>query len=83
MKPRVELDAALDHLGAELNHWLCRVRHEAQFWPQFTALSRTILDEAETWDRLHVLYRLDTMLERHGKVPVMRPRRSGSFNRSG
>lgn len=74
MKPRNELDAELDHLGAALHHWLCRIRHEAQFWPQFTVLAGEILDEAESWDRLHVLYRLDTMLEIHGKDPLERPR---------
>ncbi|MNN65459.1 hypothetical protein D3C81_1809650 [compost metagenome] len=83
MKARRELDAELDHLGAELQHWVCRSRHEAQFWPQFTALAEDILDEAQSWDRLHVLYRLDVMLVRHGKNPVPRPRCFESLKRKG
>lgn len=81
MKPREELDAELDHLGEELHHWLCRIRHEAQFWPQLTALAEDILEEAETWDRLHVLYRIEVMLELHGKDPAQRPRCFDAFKR--
>lgn len=69
MKNRAQLDAELDHLAGMLPHWLPRLRHAAQFWPQFNALARPIMDSATTVDRAHVLQRLEEMLVAHGVEP--------------
>jgi hypothetical protein len=57
------LDAALDHLAGMLPPWLARLRHPAQFWPQFDALAREILEQADASERPYVLRRLQEMLE--------------------
>lgn len=65
MKTRAQLDAELDRLAGMLPLWLEKVRHHAQFWPQFNALSQDILDGAGADDHAHVLQRLDAMLAEH------------------
>lgn len=65
MKPRVQLDAELDRLAIMLPPWLQHLRHEAQFWPQFNALAKEILDQAGDEDIQHVKGRLDFMLRTH------------------
>lgn len=62
MKTKRQLDAELDRLARMLPPWLERLRHPAQFWPQFDALAREILAGADAEDRTHVLQRLDAML---------------------
>lgn len=66
MSARAQLDAQLDHLAQMLPPWLERLRHPAQFWPQFDALAAAILARAGWEDRPHVLGRLDAMLAAHG-----------------
>lgn len=68
MKPRVQLDAELDRLAIMLPPWLQYLRHEAQFWPQFNALAKEILDQAGDEDIQHVEGRLDVMLKTHASV---------------
>ncbi|CAN7488782.1 hypothetical protein LJR143_003167 [Pseudoxanthomonas sp. LjRoot143] len=68
MKPRAQLDAELDRLAAMLPPWLQHLRHEAQFWPQFNALAKEILDQAGDEDIQHVEGRLDLMLKTHASV---------------
>lgn len=65
MKPRAQLDAELDRLAVMLPPWLQHLRHEAQFWPQFNALAKDILDHAGDADIQHVQARLDFMLKTH------------------
>ncbi|SFV30662.1 MULTISPECIES: hypothetical protein [unclassified Pseudoxanthomonas] len=65
MKPRAQLDAELDRLAAMMPHWLRHLRHEAQFWPQFNALAKEILDQAADEDIPYVQGRLDLMLKTH------------------
>ena len=65
MKPRAQLDAELDRLAVMLPPWLEHLRHEAQFWPQFNALAKEILDQAADEDIPYVQGRLDFMLKTH------------------
>lgn len=65
MKPRAQLDAELDRLAAMMPSWLQHLRHEAQFWPQFNALAKEILDQAADEDIPYVQGRLDFMLKTH------------------
>jgi hypothetical protein len=74
MSGRVPLDAALDRLARMLPPWLARLRHPAQFWPQFDALAREILEQADADERSYVLQRLKSMLEDNAPVP---PRADG------
>lgn len=63
MKLRAQLDRELDALQAMLPPWREKLRHEAQFWPQFEALADAILSRATTpADREHVQQRLAAML---------------------
>ena len=62
MKTKPQLDAELDRMARMLPPWLERLRHPAQFWPQFDALAQEILADAVADDRAHVLQRLDAML---------------------
>ena len=66
MKTGPQLDAELDHLARMLPPWLERLRHPSQFWPQFEALARDILAQAEPDDRPHVRRRLEAMLIENG-----------------
>ena len=63
MKPRAQLDRELDELQAMLPPWREKLRHEAQFWPQFEALADAILSRAATpTDREHGQRRITAML---------------------
>ena len=76
---RVPLDAALDRLARMLPPWLARLRHPAQFWPQFDVLAREILEQADADVRPYVLQRLHGMLEDNAPVP---PRADGPSYRA-
>jgi hypothetical protein len=65
MKSRVQLDTELDRLAAMMPSWLQHLRHEAQFWPQFNALAKEILDQAGYEDIEYVEGRLDFILKTH------------------
>jgi len=67
MKSRVQLDTELDRLAAMMPSWLQHLRHEAQFWPQFNALAKEILDQAADEDIQYVQGRLDAMLIVHAR----------------
>lgn len=67
MKSRVQLDTELDRLAAMMPSWLQHLRHEAQFWPQFNALAKEILDQAADEDTQYVHGRLDAMLMVHAR----------------
>lgn len=69
LSSRVQLDARLDCLAGMLSPWLEKLRHPAQFWPQFDALAQQILDLADAGDRAHVQQRLDAMLTAHALPP--------------
>lgn len=69
MKTRRQLDAELDRLARMLPPWLERLRHPAQFWPQFDALAQEILADAGAGDRIHVLQRLRAMPVDNGVEP--------------
>ena len=66
MTTREQLDAELDHLQSMLPVWREKLRHEAQFWPQFNALSEEILMRADPADRDYARQRIDTMLAAAG-----------------
>jgi len=68
MSTRASLDAELDRLAAMLPPWRQTLRHEAQFWPQFTALAQEILAQANPDEERHVRQRLDAMLAENGIV---------------
>ena len=65
MNVRAEIQVQLDALGDTLDHWVARVRHPAQFWPQFEQLSGEILDQCENAERRHARACIQAMLERH------------------
>ena len=65
MKSRVQLDTELDRLAAMMPSWLRYLRHEAQFWPQFNALAKEILDQAGDEDIQNVEDRLDCIIKTH------------------
>ena len=60
---RAQLDAELAHLAWMLPPWRARLRHEAQFWPQFTALAMEILARADACDLEHAWRRIAAMLD--------------------
>lgn len=63
MNTRAQLDSELDELQAMLPPWREKLRHEAQFWPQFKALANAILSRATTpGDREHGQRRITAML---------------------
>ncbi|AKC85854.1 hypothetical protein [Pseudoxanthomonas suwonensis] len=66
MSGRRQLDAEIERLARMLPPWLARLRHPAQFWPQFDALAREILEQADVDQRPYVLQRLQDMLEENG-----------------
>lgn len=66
MSTREELDLELEKLGEMLPIWLEKLRHPAQFWPQFDALARAILDNCSEADAPYVHRRLELLLQRHG-----------------
>ena len=73
MNSRAQLDAQLDQLAQMLPPWLEKLRHDAQFWPQFNALAQQILQHAEADDRPNVLQRLDAMLKEYDESGRPRP----------
>lgn len=62
---RDRLDADLENLERMLPLWREKLRHEAQFWPQFDALAQEIMARADPADRSYVQERIDGMLARH------------------
>lgn len=66
MSLRHEIQAQLDALAEMLDPWVARVRHPAQFWPQFEALAAEILDQCAHTERDEVRARIDVMLKDHG-----------------
>ncbi|WP_372012502.1 hypothetical protein [Pseudoxanthomonas sp. 10H] len=57
------LDEAIGRLACMLPPWLARLRHPAQFWPQFDALAGEILVQADAAQRPYVRQRLQEMLD--------------------
>lgn len=45
--------------------WREKLRHEAQFWPQFDALAQEIMARADPQDREYAQTRIDAMLAKH------------------
>ncbi len=66
MSLRHEIQAQLDALAEMLDHWVTRVRHPAQFWPQFEVLAAEILDQCARTERDEVRACIDAMLKDHG-----------------
>jgi len=69
MNGRERLNSELERLADMLPEWRERLRHEAQFWPQFTALAEEILAIADPEDREYAQQRIDDMLATHGLRP--------------
>ncbi|NHF67992.1 hypothetical protein [Xanthomonas hortorum] len=66
MRTRTHTNHQLSDLGKMLSVWPQRVRDPSQFWPQFDALAKDILDEAVDADLQRVQRRLRQLLHRHG-----------------
>lgn len=66
MNPRQRLEADLERLSQMLPVWREKLRHEAQFWPQFTALADEILAAADPADLDYAQQRIADMLATHG-----------------
>lgn len=64
MTTREQLDVELDHLESMLPVWREKLRAEAQFRPQFDALSGEILMRADPVDRDYARQRIEAMLAR-------------------
>lgn len=62
---RDRLDADLENLERMLPLWREKLRHEAQFRPQFDALAEEILARADPQDRAYAQQRIDAMLTKH------------------
>lgn len=62
MTTREQLDAELDRLQSMLPVWREKLRHEAQFWPQFNVLSEEILARTDTADRAYARQRIEAMI---------------------
>lgn len=62
MNARMQLEAELDNLERMLPPWREKLRHEAQFWPQFDVLAQEILARADPADRNYAQSRIDAML---------------------
>lgn len=69
MDTRLQLEAELENLERMLPHWREKLRHEAQFWPQFGVLAQELLARAEPVDRDYAQQRLDAMLAQYGLKP--------------
>lgn len=65
MSLRPELQVQLDALADMLAHWVARVRHPAQFWPQFERLAAEILDQCAHLERDQARAQICAMLKRH------------------
>lgn len=70
MNARVRLEAELENLERMLPLWREKLRHEAQFWPQFDVLAQEILARADQEDREYAQRRIEAMLAAH--VPSSR-----------
>lgn len=66
MSLRHEIQAQLDALAEVLDHWVARVRHPAQFWPQFEVLAAEILDQCARTERDEVRAGIEAILRDHG-----------------
>lgn len=66
MSLRPEVQVQLDALAEMLHHWVARVRHPAQFWPQFEVLAEEILDQCGHTEKEQVRVLIQTMLRGHG-----------------
>ena len=62
---RDQLEADLENLERMLPAWREKLRHEAQFWPQFDVLAQEILARADPMDREYAQQRIDAMLTKH------------------
>lgn len=69
MTARWQLESELDLLAQMLPAWRERLRHEAQFWPQFDALAGEILAKADPADQEYVQQRIAEMLAANGLQP--------------
>lgn len=65
MNARLRLEAELDNLERMLPPWREKLRHEAQFWPQFDVLAQEIMARADPQDREYAQARIDAMLTKH------------------
>jgi len=65
MNARLRLEAELDNLERMLPPWREKLRHEAQFWPQFDVLAQEIMARADPADRYYAQQRIDAMLAAH------------------
>jgi len=65
MSVRPDIQVQLDALADKLDHWVARVRHPAQFWPQFEQLTGEILDQCANAERDHARASIQAMLEHH------------------
>ena len=65
MNARLRLEAELDNLERMLPPWREKLRHEAQFWPQFDVLVQEIMARADPADRQYAQARIDAMLAKH------------------
>jgi len=66
MSLRHEIQVQLDALAEMLDHWVARVRHPAQFWPQFEVLAAEILDQCAPMERDEVRAGIEAILRDHG-----------------
>lgn len=68
---RDRLDADLENLERMLPLWREKLRHEAQFWPQFDVLAQEIIARADPQDRPYAQQRIDAMLVKYTspKIP--------------
>ena len=62
---RDRLDADLENLERMLPVWREKLRHEAQFWPQFDVLAQEIMARADPQDRQYAQRRIDAILTKH------------------
>lgn len=69
MSLRPELQVQLYALAEKLDHWVARVRHPAQFWPQFETLATEILEQCGEAERDRVQACIQTLLNGHGLAP--------------
>ena len=65
MNEHMRLEAELDNLERMLPVWREKLRHEAQFWPQFDVLAQEIMARADPADREYAQQRIDEMLATH------------------
>lgn len=69
MNARRQLEAELDRLAQMLPAWREKLRHEAQFRPQFRALADDILAKADPADQEYAQQRIAEMLAANGLPP--------------